>query len=107
MAIDTGDTAWMIVSTAMVFLMIGGVGFLEAGLIRAKNALGILMKVYQTATIGLIAWFIIGFSLAFAPSEHGWIGTFDYAFMHGVTLEPMDYAPTIPGYLFFLFQGMF
>ncbi|MEM4400764.1 MAG: hypothetical protein QW776_06400, partial [Candidatus Nitrosocaldus sp.] len=65
MAIDTGDTAWMIVSTAMVFLMIGGVGFLEAGLIRAKNALGILMKVYQTATIGLIAWFIIGFSLAF------------------------------------------
>jgi Amt family ammonium transporter len=97
----------MIVSTAMVFIMIGGVGFLEAGLIRAKNALGILMKVYQTAAIGLIAWFIIGFSLAFAPSEHGWVGPFDWAFLVGVGLEPLDYAPTIPGYLFFLFQGMF
>jgi Amt family ammonium transporter len=97
----------MIVSTAMVFIMIGGVGFLEAGLIRAKNALGILMKVYQTAAIGLIAWFIIGFSLAFAPSEHGWVGPFDWAFLMGVGLEPLDYAPTIPGYLFFLFQGMF
>jgi Amt family ammonium transporter len=107
MAIDTGDTSWMIVSTAMVFIMIGGVGFLEAGLIRAKNALGILMKVYQTAAIGLIAWFIIGFSLAFAPSEHGWVGPFDWAFLVGVGLEPLDYAPTIPGYLFFLFQGMF
>ncbi len=107
MAIDTGDTSWMIVSTAMVFLMIGGVGFLEAGLIRAKNALGILMKVYQTALIGLIAWFIVGFSLAFAPSEHGWVGPFDWAFMRGVGLEPLPYAPTIPGYLFFLFQGMF
>ncbi len=107
MPIDTGDTSWMIVSTAMVFLMIGGVGFLEAGLIRAKNALGILMKVYQTALIGLIAWFIIGFSLAFAPSEHGWVGPFDWAFMRGVGLEPLPYAPTIPGYLFFLFQGMF
>jgi Amt family ammonium transporter len=91
----------------MVFIMIGGVGFLEAGLIRAKNALGILMKVYQTAAIGLIAWFIIGFSLAFAPSEHGWVGPFDWAFLVGVGLEPLDYAPTIPGYLFFLFQGMF
>lgn len=107
MAINSGDTAWMIVATAMVFLMIGGVGFLEAGLIRAKNVLGILMKVYQTSTIGLITWFILGFSLAFAPTVNGWIGKFDYAFMKNIGLEPLSYAPTIPGYLFFIFQGMF
>lgn len=107
MPIDTGDTAWMIVSTGLVFLMIGGVGFLEAGLIRSKNTASILMKVFGTAMLGLIVWFAVAFSLSFAPSVGGWIGNLDYLGMKGVGLEPLPYAPTIPGYLFFLYQGLF
>ncbi len=106
MPIDSGDTAWIMVSTGLVFLMIGGVGFLEAGLIRSKNASSIIMKVLFTAVIGLIAWFILGFTVAFGPTN-GWVGALDYIALTNVTMEPLLETHTIPGYLFFLYQGMF
>lgn len=107
MPIDTGDTAWIMISSGLVFLMIGGVGLLEAGLIRSKNSASIFMKVLASAMIGLIVWFAVGFTLSFGPSMDGLIGGLDYAGMVGIGLEPLDYAPTIPGYLFWLYQGLF
>ncbi len=106
MPIDSGDTSWIIVSAGLVFLMIGGVGFLEAGLIRAKNASGIIMKVLFSVVIGLIAWFILGFTIAFGPTN-GWIGGLDYIMLNGVSTEPLFEGHAIPGYLFFLYQGLF
>lgn len=106
MPIDSGDTSWIIVSAGLVFLMIGGVGFLEAGLIRAKNASGIVMKVLFSVVIGLIAWFILGFTIAFGPTN-GWVGGFDYIALNGVSTEPLFEGHTIPGYLLFLYQGLF
>ncbi len=106
MPIDAGDTAWIITATGLVFIMIGGVGFLEAGLIRAKNASAIIMKVLFSAVIGLIAWFILGFTIAFGPTN-GWVGGLDFIALQGVSPEPFVEGHTIPGYLFFLYQGMF
>lgn len=107
--IDSGDTTWIMVSTGLVLLMIGGVGLLEAGLIRSKNTASIFMKVLATAMFGLITWFAVGFTLAFGSDVGGMgiIGGMDYAFLMNVGMEPLDLAPTIPGYLIFLYQGMF
>ena len=107
MAIDSGDTAFILASTGLVFLMIGGVAFLEAGLVRAKNATSMIMKVFSTMIIVTIVWTVVGFSFAFAPSVGGLIGGLDFIGLRGVGSEPLSYAPTIPGLLFFIYQGMF
>jgi ammonium transporter, Amt family len=108
MPIDTGDTTWMLVSTGLVMMMTPALGFFEAGLIRAKNSLSIIMQTFSGLTILSILWFIIGFSLVFAPSQGGLIGGLDWLFFNNVPFnDSLNYAPTIPGVTFASYQMMF
>ena len=89
-------------------LMIPALGFFEAGLIRSKNSLSILMQTFSGLAILTVLWFVIGFTLVYAPSQGGLIGGFEWIFFNGVPFdEPLDYAPTIPGVSFATYQMMF
>lgn len=108
MPIDTGDTTWMLVSTGLVMLMTPALGFFEAGLIRAKNSLSVIMQTFSGLAILSTLWFILGFTLVFAPSQGGFIGGLDWLFFNNVPFnESLDYAPTIPGVTFASYQMMF
>ena len=106
--IDTGDTAWMIVSTALVMLMTPGLAFFYGGLVRRKNVLSIMMQCLMLLGVMSIQWVVFGYSLAFGPDHGGFIGDFSWAALIGVGAEPnADYAATIPHTLFMVFQMMF
>jgi Amt family ammonium transporter len=108
MAIDTGDTTWMLISTGLVMLMTPALGFFEAGLIRSKNSLSAIMQTFSGLAVLSSLWFIIGFTLVFAPSQGGFIGGFDWTFFNGVPVkDSLDYAPTIPGVTYASYQMMF
>jgi ammonium transporter, Amt family len=108
MAIDTGDTTWMLISTGLVMLMTPALGFFEAGLIRSKNALSVLVQTFSGLAILSALWFVLGFTLVFAPSQEGLIGGLDWIFFRDVPVNgSLDYAPTIPGVTFASFQMMF
>jgi Amt family ammonium transporter len=108
MAIDTGDTAWMLISTGLVMLMTPALGFFEAGLIRGKNSLSVIMQTFSGLAILSTLWFVIGFTLVFSPSQGGFIGGLDWLFYNNVPInESLDYAPTIPGVTFATYQMMF
>jgi Amt family ammonium transporter len=108
MAIDTGDTTWILISTGLVMLMTPALGFFEAGLIRSKNALSVIVQTFAGIAILSTLWFILGFSLVFAPSQGGIIGGYHWLFFNDVPMnESLDYAPTIPGVSFASFQMMF
>lgn len=106
--INSGDTAWVIVSTALVLLMTVGLAFFYGGLVRRKNVLSIIMQCFMILGVVSIQWVLFGYSLAFGPDHGGVIGDFSFAAMHGVGMEPSpDYATTVPHILFVMFQMMF
>ena len=106
--INTGDTAWMLISTALVFLMIPGLAFFYGGLVRKKNILSILMQCFAVICLITLQWVLCGYSLAFGPDVKGWIGNLDWAFLKGVGVDPFTgYAATIPHSVFMIFQAMF
>jgi ammonium transporter, Amt family len=108
MTIDSGDTSWMLVSTGLVMLMTPALGFFEAGLIRSKNALSVLVQTFSGIAILSTLWFVFGFTLVFAPSQGGIIGGLDWVFFKDVPInDSLDYAGTIPGITFASFQMMF
>lgn len=88
--------------------MTPALGFFEAGLIRSKNALSILMQTFSGLAILSTLWFVLGFTLVFSPSQNGWIGGLDWLFFNNVPFNnSVDYAPTIPGVTFGSYQMMF
>ena len=98
----------MLISTGLVMLMTPALGFFEAGLIRSKNSLSVLMQTFSGLAILSTLWFVIGFTLVFAPSQNGIIGGLDWLFFHNVPFnDSLDYAPTIPGVTFASYQMMF
>jgi Amt family ammonium transporter len=103
--IDSGDTAWMLVSTALVLLMTPGLALFYGGMVRSKNFLSTLMHSFFAMGVMTIQWVVIGYSLAFSEGN-AFIGGFDYAFLRGVGVEPGP-AAGIPHSVFMLFQGMF
>jgi len=109
--INSGDTAWVLVATAMVMLMtVPGLAFFYCGLVRKKNVLSILMQCFTILCILSLHWVIIGYSLAFGPdlAGKGLIGGTEWAFLEGVGLEPHNfYATTVPHQVFMIFQCMF
>jgi ammonium transporter, Amt family len=108
MALDTGDTAWMIVATGLVMLMTPGLGFFEAGLIRFKNGLSAIMHTFSGLAILSTLWFIVGFTLVFGPTQGGIIGGLDHIFYNGVKVhEGYGVNVTIPGVTFATYQMMF
>ena len=106
--IDTGDTAFVLISAALVCLMTPGLAFFYGGLVRKKNVLTIMMQSFISMGIVTAIWFFCGFSLAFGQDVHGLIGNLQYAFLHGVGMDPSAvYGKTIPFITFFTFQQMF
>jgi Amt family ammonium transporter len=107
-AVDTGDTAWMLASAALVLLMTPGLAFFYGGLVRRKNFLSVLMQCFTLMGLITLQWIGFGYSLAFGPDLHGWIGNLDWAGLKGVGLAPYaDYSATIPHQLFMIYQAMF
>lgn len=105
--IDPGDTAWLLMSTALVMLMTPGLAFFYGGMVGRKNVLGILMQCFMLLCIVGVQWVVYGYSLSFAPGTGFW-GGLQWAGLKGVGLEPYkDYAATIPHQLFMIFQAMF
>jgi len=108
MTIDTGDTAWVLVCSALVMLMTPGLAFFYGGLVRNKNVLGTLMHSFIVIAIVGVLWVTIGYSLAFGPDHWGIIGGLDWLGLKDVGQEPnADYSSTIPHLAFMIFQGMF
>jgi Amt family ammonium transporter len=106
--IDSGDTAWILVSTALVMLMTPGLALFYGGMVRGKNVLGTIMQSFIAIAIVSIQWILIGYSLSFGPDVHGIIGNLHWAGLNGVGIEPNpDYAPTIPHMAFMMYQAMF
>lgn len=106
--VNTGDTAWVLTSAALVLLMTPGLAFFYGGLVRKKNILSILMQCFMMICIVSLQWVIFGYSLSFGPDIKGWIGNLDWAFLQNVGLDPNpDYAATIPHQAFMIYQCMF
>ncbi|MSQ23258.1 MAG: ammonium transporter [Chloroflexi bacterium] len=107
--IDTGDTAWVLTSSALVLLMTPGLAFFYGGLVRRKNALATIMQSFIIIGLVSVQWALWGYSLAFGPDAFGGlIGGLDWIGLRGVGVEPnVDYAPTIPHQAFMIFQMMF
>lgn len=107
---NTGDTAWVLMSSALVLLMtMPALAFFYGGLVRRKNVLSILMQCFIILCVISLQWIIYGYSLTFGPDTgHGIIGGFDWFGLKGVGGQPnADYAATIPHYAFMIFQCMF
>ena len=107
--IDTGDTAWILMSTALVMLMLPGLALFYGGLVRANNVLSTIMHSFFGLAIVTVVWVVLGFSLAFGESLGGLgiVGGFEYALFNGVGMEPATADDTIPFVLFATFQMMF
>lgn len=106
--INSGDTAFVLISAALVCLMTPGLAFFYGGLVRKKNVLTIMMQNFISMGIVTAIWVFGGFSLAFGPDFHGIIGNFQYFLLNGVGMTPhASYGPTIPFATFFVYQEMF
>ncbi len=105
--IDTGATAWMLTSTALVLLMIPGLAMFYGGLVRSKNVLGTIMHSYVAMGIISVLWVVVGYSMSFGTNVlGGWFGwNPDYFFLKGIDTNVMDAG--VPEYVFSMFQGKF
>jgi len=106
--VDTGDTAWLLTSAALVLLMTPALAFFYGGLVRRKNVLSILMQCFMVTCLITIQWVLFGYSLAFGPDIKGVIGSLAWFGLKGVGLGPNPaYAATVPHQAFMIFQAMF
>jgi Amt family ammonium transporter len=101
--INPGHTAWLLVATALVMLMVPGLALFYGGMVQGKNVLSTFMHSFFALGIITIQWVLFGYTLAFGPSQGGFIGGLDFAFLDGVHQQGGD----IPQLLFMMFQGMF
>lgn len=105
---NSGDTAWMLMATALVLLMTPGLAFFYAGMVRAKNVVSTLFQSLSAVAIVGILWAVAGYSLVFSGDVNGIIGNLDWAFLNGVGMDPHPtFGSTIPHVLFMAFQMMF
>jgi Amt family ammonium transporter len=108
--IDTGDTAWMLISTGLVLFMTPGLAFFYGGMVRAKNMLGMLMQNFFAMGLMAVIWVMLAFSLAFGNfGDGGFIGNFDFAWMRNInaTTGSPVFALSIPFVLFCAYQMTF
>ncbi|VAW38210.1 Ammonium transporter [hydrothermal vent metagenome] len=104
---NTGDTAFMLIATAMVMLMTPGLALFYGGLVRPKNVMGTIMHSIVCLGVVSVIWVFYGYSLSFGPDIGGFIGSLKYIGLQGVGLNPGPYADKIPDLLFCAFQLMF
>ncbi len=107
--IDSGDTAWILMSTALVMLMtIPGLALFYGGLVRRKNVLATMMQSFFVLCLISLQWVLFGYSLSFGPDKAHFIGNLSWFALNGVGAQPnAAYAATIPHILFMAFQMMF
>jgi hypothetical protein len=108
MTMNTGDTAWLLVSAALVMFMTPGLALFYGGMVRRKNILGTIVQ--SLVLIGLISveWALVGYSMAFGPDLGGIIGDLSWFGLSGVGLAPFkEYAATVPHQAFMVYQMMF
>jgi Amt family ammonium transporter len=105
---DTGDAAWMLISSALVMVMMPGLALFYAGMVRRKNVLGTMM--HSMAALGIIGieWVVIGYGMAFGKDQHGIIGwDWNLLFLKGITPDLVHTGTHTPELIFVMFQGMF
>jgi len=107
--IDTGDTAWLLTSSALVLAMTApGLAIFYAGMVRRKNALSMIMQSFVILCLISVQWVLWGYSLAFGPDKAHLIGGLEWLGLNGVGLDPnADYGATVPHQAFMVFQLMF
>ncbi len=113
--INSGDTAWMLTSTALVLMMtVPGLALFYAGMVRKKNVLATLMQSFAITCLVTVLWWAIGYSLAFTPGSSPYIGGLSRVFLNGMVylhdahrLSVSHLAPTIPESVYAMFQGTF
>ncbi|HNS01394.1 MAG TPA: ammonium transporter [Anaerolineae bacterium] len=107
-SINTGDTAWVLISTTLVLMMTPALAFFYGGMVRKKNVLSTLNLSFIMMALISLQWILIGFTLAFGADMGGFVGGLDFLGLAGVGSEPNpDYAATIPFLLFAAYQMMF
>lgn len=106
--IDPGDTAFVLLSAALVMLMTPGLAMFYGGMVRRKNVLTTVMQSFVAIALVSVQWILFGYSLSFGPDVHGVVGGLDWIGLRGVGVEPNpDYAPTVPHIAFMIYQAMF
>lgn len=105
--INAGDTAFVLVSAALVMVMTPGLAFFYGGLVRRKNFLAIMMQSFISMGVVTVIWVTVGYSLAFSGNLGGVIGNLSWVFLRGVGAKPGPWAPHIPALAHFVFQEMF
>jgi len=106
--INTGDTAWILIATALVMMMTPALAFFYGGMVRKKNLLSTINLSFITVGLISLQWVLIGYTLAFGTSQGGLIGGLNFLGLSGVGAEPnAEYAPTIPHLAFSAYQMMF
>ena len=104
--IDTGDTAWVLISAALVFLMTPGLGFFYGGMVRSKNVLTTIMQSFFIVAMISVDWVILGYAMTFGTDINGFIGSLDKIGLAGVGMNVLENG-TIPELAFAAFQCMF
>jgi len=108
MSVNTGDTAWLLISTALVLLMTPALALFYGGMVRRKNVLSTMMMSFAILALVSILWVIYGYSLSFGPDKGGIIGALDWIGLTGVGQDPSSvYATTVPHLAFMIFQAAF
>ena len=108
MPIDTGNTAWLLISTALVWLMTPGLALFYGGMVRRKNLLATMMMSFAIMAMVSVLWVLYGYSLSFGPDKSGIIGGLDWLGLKSVGQDPSSvYATTVPHLAFMIFQATF
>ncbi|OGO01257.1 MAG: ammonia channel protein [Chloroflexi bacterium RBG_13_53_26] len=103
-----GDTAWILISTALVMLMTPGLALFYGGMVRKKNILSTMMMSFGVLAVIGVLWVLFGYTLAFGPDKGGIIGGLDWIGLRNVGQDPSStYATTVPHLAFMMYQGMF
>jgi Amt family ammonium transporter len=106
--VDAGDTAFVLLSAALVMLMTPGLAMFYGGMVRRKNVLATIMQSFVAIAVVSIQWILFGYSLSFGHDFHGIIGGLGWAGLSGVGVAPnVEYAPTVPHIAFMIYQAMF
>ncbi len=106
--IDSGDTAWLLTSSALVLLMTApGLALFYGGMVRPKNALATIMQSFIILALISVQWVLWGYSLAFGPDKGGIVGGLEWIGLRGVGLDPGPYSDTVPHQAYMVFQLMF
>ena len=107
-AVNNGDTAFMLMSAALVMLMTPGLAFFYGGMVRGKNVLGTMMQSFMAVAVISLQWILWGYSLGFGPDRGGFVGGLEWVGLRGVGMAPNpDYAATIPHQTYMIYQCMF